>query len=249
MRAAVTAEVLKLGRSRVGPLASLLIVGGLLALLAGITAAVAAGNAEMIAKAGRGASTDWSGLLASSAQVTAAGGMLGFGVVLAWLFAREFAEGTISGLFALPLPRGRIAGAKLVVFLGWVAAVSLAASAGVVALGWVLGYGLPPEDAWFGLARQMALGVLTGLTTVPVAWVASASRSLLGGVASAVGMVVIAQVGTLAGAGPWFPVTTPAIWAMTGGSVGAPQLGLTLTLSAAAAALTCRSWARMRLDR
>src|SRR5699024_4261901 len=99
-------------RSPVGLLATCALLAGTLLLLGGITAAVVDGNPQIIAKAGPAASLDWSGLTAGAAQITSAGALVTFGVVLAWMFGREFADGTITGLFALPVSRGRIALAK-----------------------------------------------------------------------------------------------------------------------------------------
>lgn len=51
MRAAVGVELLKLTRSPVGVISTFAVLGGMLGLLGGITAAVAGGNPEVIAKA------------------------------------------------------------------------------------------------------------------------------------------------------------------------------------------------------
>ena len=153
MRTAIAVEALKLRRSLVGIIATIAIVGGTIALLAGITAALASGNAQMLAKAGPGATRDWTGLLSSATQITAAGGLLGFGVVLAWLFAREFTDGTITGLFALPVGRGRIAIAKLIVYAMWVITVRITLAGCLVVLLLILGHGVPTAHAGGGRGR------------------------------------------------------------------------------------------------
>jgi ABC-2 type transport system permease protein len=250
MNAAIHVEALKLTRSRVGVIASLALIAGTLAVLGGITAALRSGNPDLIAKAGRAASLDWPGLLSSAAQVTAAGGLLGFGVVLTWMFGREFADGTITGLFALPVGRGRIALAKLTVYAAWVIAVSLILALGVLILGILLGYGIPNAHVWAGLGRQCVLGVLTGAIATPTGWVATSARSLLAGVGCGIGLVVVAQVGALAGAGGWMPLAAPALWAMSNGTtVTVLQLALTLALALTFAVLTCASWSRLQLNR
>lgn len=245
MRAAITVEALKLRQSLVGIIATTAIIGGTIALLAGITAALASGNPQMIAKAGPGATRDWTGLLSGATQVTAAAGLLGFGVVLAWLFAREFTDATITGLFALPVGRGRIATAKLTVYAMWVITVSITLTGCLIVLGLILGYGSPSSDVWGGLGRQLVLTVLTGTVALPTAWVATMARSLLAGIGCAIGLVVTAQVGTLAGTGGWMPLAAPALWAMNHGTeVTAGQLTLTLVLGLVFAALTRTSWNR-----
>lgn len=249
MRHALLVQRLTLLRSSVGILATLSIVGGTLALLGGLGAALAAGNPEVAAQLGPDATRDWAGLLATSAQVTSAGGLLGVGVVLAWTFAREFSDGTVGGLYALPVGRGTTAMAKLLVWGAWGTVVAAAVTVAVLGLGLALGYGVPDPAAWAGLGRQLGLGVLTTAVAVPVAWVATLTRSLLAGVAAAVGLVVVAQVGVLAGLGAWMPVAAPALWAMSEGTeAGLPHLALSLAVPALFGGLTCHAWSRMELD-
>lgn len=68
-------------------------------------------------------------------------GLLGFGVALSWTIGREFSDGTITGLFALPVSRPVIALAKLLVHLLWITAVAVALTAltGTVGLALRLG--------------------------------------------------------------------------------------------------------------
>lgn len=250
MRPVIRVEALKLVRSPVGTIGSLALVLGTVLLLVGITAALASGEPQLTAKVGPGATLDWPGLLASAAQITSAGGLLGTGVVLAWMVGREFTDGTLAAVFALPVGRGRIAVAKLTVYAVWAAAVSLVLTLALLVLGLTLGYGVPAADAWAGLARQLGLGLLTAAIATPVAWVTTVARSLLAGVGCAIGLVVVAQVGALAGAGGWMPFAAPALWAMSGDTaVTAVQLGLTLVVAAVFAAATCVSWARMQVVR
>ena len=250
MKAAVRVETLKLTRSPVGVIGTIALVAGTFALLGGITAAVAQGNPDLTAKAGPAAELTWHGLISGAVQITVAAGFLGFGVVLAWIFAREFTDGTITGLFALAISRQRIALAKLTVYALWVAMVSLALMVGLLAMGLVLGYGAPDADTWVGLGRVGVLALLTGALAVPVAWVATLSRSLLAGVGTAIGLVIIAQVGALAGAGGWMPFAAPALWAMSNGTVVTfAQLAVCVGLALVSAWLVCGSWSRLQLDR
>lgn len=250
MNAALRVEALKLVRSPVGVIATAALVGGTLLLVAGMLTAVASGDPELTAKIGSSATFDWAGLLGIAAQITGAGGVLACGVVLAWLFAREFTDGTITGLFALPVGRGQIAAAKLTVYLVWATVVSVAVAAALLLLGLVFGFGLPDLSTWAGIVRQVALGVLTAVIAVPVAWVATASRSLLAGVGSAVAIVVVAQVGVVMGADGWMPLAAPALWAISGGLAVTPiQLMAAVLLAFAIGAGTVVNWRRLQLDR
>lgn len=104
MRAAIWAEVVKLAGSTVGRVGSAAIVIGI-SLISGsmLLAAATTTDPQLLAKLGPVATGDWQGFLLGAAQVTGAGGLGGFAVVLAWMFGREFGDGTITGLFALPV--------------------------------------------------------------------------------------------------------------------------------------------------
>ncbi len=250
MIAAIRVEALKLTRSLVGVITTLAVVLGMVALLGGITAGVAGGNPEMIAQTGPAASLDWNGLLSGAIQIAAVATILSSGVVLAWLFGREFADGTISSLFGLPVSRSRIALAKLIVYVSWVTLIATAIALVVLLLGLGIGYGTPTTETWAALGRLWALAMLSGGITIAVAWVTTLTRSLLAGVGATIALVIIAQVGAIAGVGAWMPLAAPALWAMSSGnSVTAIQLTLSVTLAAAVAGLTCASWARLQLNR
>ena len=250
MNEAVRVEALKLTRSPVGIVGSAAIVIGIGTLCAVMMAALASGDPQLVAKLGPGASRDWPGLVAVAAQISGAGGLLAFGVVGAWLFGREFTDGTITGLFGLPVGRGTIAAAKLAVYAAWGAVVSAAVVMVVLLLGLALGFGAPDAAAWQELGRLLVLGVLSVGVAVPTAWVATITRSLLGGVSVAIGLVVVAQVGVLAGGGGWVPLAAPALWAVSGGAaVSAAQLGGAVAFAVAAGAATTWSWHRLQLDR
>ncbi len=249
MRRAIHVELMKLRRSPVGVIATAAMIGGTLAILGATRAAVAQGNPQLTAKLGPAASPDWQGLLSSAEQVVAAGGLLGASVVLAWMFAREFSDRTINGLFAVPVTRGRIALAKMAVFAGWAIIVAAGVFACVFVLGIVAGYGTPNAAVWTDLARLFALMVATAAIATPVAWVASLTRSLLAGIASGIALVIIAQVGVLSGGGGWVPMAVPALWAMAPASISPAQGGLSGCLAAAGVIATWISWRRMTLDR
>ncbi|MDH6187772.1 ABC-2 type transport system permease protein [Streptomyces sp. CZ24] len=256
LAAAFHCELRKLARSRLGVLGAAVIAGGILTITAGISGALAGGNPQLAAKLGPTATLDWPGLLTTVAQITGAGGLLGFGTVLAWMFAREFADGTVVGLFALPVSRAQTAAAKLAVYGGWLAALNTLLVAGLLVLGNLLGYGPPDAAAWSGIGRQLLLGLLTGLVALPVAWVATVSRSILGGVSTAIGLVIVAQVGVLAGAAGRLPLAAPALWTMGHAAPDGPiapattvQLAVSVAFSLAFAALTVLAWSRLQLRR
>ena len=82
-----------------------------------------------------GGTADWPGYFALVAQMVAVGGMLLFGMILIWLFGREFADRTAKDLLALPTSRAAVVVAKLLVALVW----SLLLTVELVAISLVLG--------------------------------------------------------------------------------------------------------------
>lgn len=250
MRAALWAEVVKLAGSTVGRVGSIAIVAGIAVLSGSMLLAATSDDPQLLAKLGPVASGDWHGFLLGAAQITGAGGLGGLAVVLAWMFGREFGDGTITGLFALPIRRSTIALAKLLVYGAWAVAMSVLLALTLLLVGAIAGLGALSQDDWETLARQAALGVMTAAISVPVAWAASLSRSVLGGVSVAIGLVVIAQVSVLAGAGGWMPLAAPALWAISAGAAVSPiQLLVLVPFAGLAILATALTWRRMQLDR
>jgi ABC-2 type transport system permease protein len=83
----------------------------------------------------------WERLVGIAIQITSTAGLLGFGVVMAFVVGRKFADGTISGLFALPVARATIAAAKVIVVLVWTAIVAVCLVVAIVAIGVIVATG------------------------------------------------------------------------------------------------------------
>lgn len=251
MKAAIWAEAVKLAGSTVGRVASAAIVVGISAISASmLLAAATTTDPQLLAKLGPVAAGDWRGFLLGAAQITGAGGLGGFAVVLAWMFGREFADGTIAGLFALPVRRSTIALAKLIVYAAWAIAMSLLLAIVLGIVGTLAGLGPIGSGTLEALARQAALGAMSIAITLPVAWAATLARSVLGGVSVAIALVVVAQVSVLAGLGGWMPLAAPALWAISLGITVSPvQLALLIPFGATFVVLIALSWQRMQLDR
>lgn len=250
LAAAVEVEARKTLASRVVATTTVLIVAGIAVLAGSLTAAARSGNEQVLAQLGPMADrTGWDLLLGVAAQVTSAGALLGFGVALSWMVGREFADGTVSGLFALPVGRGAIAFAKVVVHLLWAVAVAVLLVVVLGLAGTVLGLGPPGGDVLAALARQFLLTVLSAVLALPAAWIATLGRGLLPGIAVTILLIVIAQVMVVAGAGAWLPIAAPALWAMDPSSVTAGQLVLVAVVPAVFVPATVHTWRRLQLDR
>ncbi len=213
LRVALWAEVLKLRRSRVpwltaGAMALAPFLGGLL-----VFALRHPDQTGVLgAKAGALGSADWTGFFGFLAIFDAAGGLLVFGILTAWVFGREFSDRTATDLLALPTGRLAIVAAKFAVIGGW----SLVLTVLVLALGLPLGValGLPgwSVSALVECARQLTVASLLSIVLVtPLALVASVWRGYLPAVGLMLLVMVLAQVLGQIGAGPWFPWSVPAL--------------------------------------
>ena len=250
LRDAVAVELRKARSARVLFSTGALLALGVTVLAAAMVAAARSGDVEVVAKIGPQAATgDWSALLAVATQITAAAAVLAFGVGISWLYGREFADGTIPGLFGLPVGRGAIATAKLLVYLAWAVAVTLVSVLLLFAGGLAVGLGALDTAALEGFARLLALGVLTALIAVPAGWAASVGRGLLPGIAVAVGILVVAQVSVIADLGSWVPFVAPAFWAMQADIHSTAALVVVPIVPLVFGAATVIGWRRLELDK
>lgn len=255
MRAALHLEALKLRRATTVRAASLVVVLLVPALSAAFLAVVRADTGSVLAAkvAALLVDTGWGGITGFAAQIASVGSLLAVGVVVCWVFGREFTDKTFGALFATPTPRGAIAAAKLLVVVLWGFALAVATAALTIVAGMLIGLGAPGAVAWSGAWRILVVGMLTVLLILPLALVASAARGYLAGVSGLLGLVVVTQILVALGAGAWFPYASPGLWAGLGGpqladDVTAPQLLLALPVGLAAAAGTWWWWGSAKVQ-
>lgn len=247
---ALVVELRKARSSRVLRWTGTLLTAGVVVLSAAMVFAARAGREDVVAKLGPQAATgDWAALLSIATQVTGAASVLAFGVGLSWLIGREFADGTVQGLFALPVTRSAIALAKTAVYLLWSAVAALVLTVGVAAAGLLSGLGAPDAATIAGLGRLLVLGVLSAWVAVPAGLAAVIGRGLLPGVAVTVGVVVVAQVSVVVGAGAWMPLVAPALWAIRPSGVAGPALALVAVVPLLVVPATAWALDRIQLDR
>lgn len=169
---------------------------------------------------------------------------------MAWQFAREFSDGTITGLFALPVSRSQIALAKLVAYGIWATGVSILLVAALTIVGFGLGLSGSTGNASPAFWRELLLALMSIPVALPAALVATLGRSALAGVGTAIGLVVISQVAVVTGAGGWFTPAAPALWAISeGASVNTAQLALVFPVACLFVILIGLVWRNLQLDR
>ncbi|WP_349428294.1 ABC transporter permease [Microbacterium sp. LWS13-1.2] len=247
---AVSVEARKAVASRVVPWTSGILILALAALTGGLLAAAAAGDERVLARLGPLADTNgWTLLVGTAAQILAAGGFGACGILIAWLYGREFADGTVAGLFALPIPRSSLAVGKLLVFLGWATVMALVLTAMLGMIGTAAGLPSTDPDGTLQLLRIPLLTLLTACLAVPAGWVASVARSILAGIAATIVLLIVAQVCAVLGVGVWVPLIAPALWAIAPDTVPWPSLLGVVTVPIVFGAATALTWAQMQLDR
>lgn len=247
-------EQLKLRRSPVARTAATVLVAGTTSMAAAFTAVgLGDGQSQMALKVRPMLHGDgWSAYLGLLGQVLSVATLLCVGVVLSWSVGREFVDGTIGSLLALPTPPGTILLAKVGAVVLGSAACACAAVVLAVPLGLLAGLGPPGDEALTAGLKALAVALLSAALTLPLAYVASARRGYLPGVGALLGVVVLTQVATLAGAGAWFPWATPGLWAGMGGedaarAVAPAQLLLALPVAALGTAAAARWWSAAEL--
>jgi len=252
MRDAFAAEARKARRSRLPALTTLAfalaaMVGGLfMFILQNPDRARSLGLLGAKAQLAGGVA-DWPGYFALLAQTTAVGGVMIFGVILIWIFGREFSDRTAKDLLALPTPRTTIVAAKFAVTGVWCLLLAAETYLLGLAVGAILR--LPnwsAQAAWEGLGRLLVTAAMTWLLVSVLALAASAGRGYLAAVGVMFLMVFFAQIIAALGYGHLFPWSVPGIYSGIAGddqpAVGVLGFGLVAVVGAAGIAATVLWW-------
>jgi ABC-2 type transport system permease protein len=192
-----------------------------------------------------GLEATWPSFLSALTLIVGVLGMLLLAFIVAYVFGREYADGTAKNLLALPVPRPWFAFAKLVVVAVWWAVLVLAVIAEAFALGAALALpGLTPALALGAVGDIALVAVAAFLLVPPVAWITLLGRGYLPPLGFALGMLALGDVLSRTGWGPWFPWSAlPLFVGMVGQrqtQVGAGSVAVVLATFAAGIALTAR---------
>ncbi len=175
------------------------------------------------------ANMDWPAYLGLSAQVVALAGLLLFVIITTWVFGREFADGTVKDLLAVPVPRSSILLAKFVVMAVWSAA--MVAIMLVAGLAWAALIQLPGGSARVLLQGSAVIALAACLSianTLPFGFFASAGRGYLPPIGVAILVLMTTNVAVIIGWGEYFPWAVPALLAQQ--ASGLPPISYLLVL-------------------
>lgn len=197
--------------ARVATLASLVLV--LVTTAGGYAAAMYAGDTEMGRKAASMVtSPGWGGYAALGATSMSATILLAVGVVMSWSVGREFTEGTIVGLFAIPPTLRSIVAAKMMATLAWAVLLGTGQAALLTTAGLLLNLGAAGATTCF--ATLLLVAVLLSIGALPVMWAATRWHGYLAGIGLTLAILVITNLAAGFGLGVYVPWSIPVVWAM-----------------------------------
>lgn len=239
-------KILRAPVARVAAIAVLALVsatsiGGYAAALHSPDSDIGSKTAAMITAPG------WAGYIGLTALSLGITALLAAGIVTAWIVGREFTDGTIVGLFAIPSSLGAVASAKILACAGWGTVLILTQSI-VSALGGIA-LGLPASGALHGWLTVFATGITIICSALPMAWVATRWRGYLPGIAATLAVLVVSNLAAGFGFGRYIPWAIPVLWAAPDESVSTTALAVPVVIGLVGAWATRHAWAHLELGR
>jgi ABC-type transport system involved in multi-copper enzyme maturation permease subunit len=193
------------------------------------------------------AATDWPTYLGLFGQLIAAGGFVLFILVISWMFGREFVDGTLKDMLAVPVQRSSILLAKFVLVAVWSAILTII----IIIAGLVMGAIIKlPGGSITVLLQGSELVMITACLAIavvlPFALFASIGRGYLLPVGLAVLTMMATNLVAIVGYGDYFPWAVPGLYAQ-GKSALTPASYWIVILTALAGMLVTYLW-WMRAD-
>jgi len=153
-----------------------------------------------------GLTATWPAYFSMLTLMVGIGGMLLLSFIVAYIFGREYAEGTAKNLLALPVGRHWFVLAKLVVAAVWWAVLVVAVLAEALVLGAALA--LPGFSATLAVRAvhdALLAAAIAYLLAPVVAWIAMLGRGYLPPLGFALAMLALGNVFSHTGWATWFP--------------------------------------------
>jgi ABC-2 type transport system permease protein len=165
-----------------------------------------------------GLEATWLSYASYLTMLVGVGGMLLLSFIVAYVFGREYAEGTAKNLLALPAGRQWFVIAKLIVAAVWWAVLAVAVVVEALLVG--LALGLPGFSAALvaGMLRNALLAAAVSYLLVPpVAWITVVGRGYMPPLAFAMVMLGLGNLFGHTGWSVWFPWSiVPSLVGMVG---------------------------------
>jgi ABC-2 type transport system permease protein len=160
------------------------------------------------------AATDWPAYMQVYGEVIGAAGLILFILIITWIFGREFADGTLKDLLAVPIQRSSLILAKYIVAAIWSGALTMV----IFLAGLVMGTIIRFPGGSIGVVLQGLVLVLTTACLVipvvlPFALFASMGRGYLLPIGIAFLVMMMVNLAVIVGWGEYFPWAVPMIYA------------------------------------
>ena len=192
-----------------------------------------------------GGAATWPYYLRTLGQAIAIVGLLLFSLVESWVFGREFADGTLKDLLAVPVARANILLAKFLVVVLWSLLLTVMLFLVSLLLGAAIGLSQGTTEVfWHGIMTLAVAACLVIVDVFPFAFFASVGRGYLLPMGVTLLVLVLGNVVAIAGWGNYFPWAVPALYAeLTGkGNLEAASYLLVLLTGLAGMAGTYLWW-------
>ncbi len=155
--------------------------------------------------------TDWLNYLRLSGQMLAAGGFVIFVLIVAWVFGREFVDGTLKDMLAIPINRTKIVLAKMILIALWDFGLTILILASSLLMGFLIQLpGGSPGAILQGSFVVVVTGCLTIAVILPFGLFASMGRGYLLPMGMAILILMMSNIVAMVGWGEYFP------WAVAG---------------------------------
>jgi ABC-2 type transport system permease protein len=170
---------------------------------------------------------DWDAQFMIVTQGIGIGGIMVFGFIISWIFGREYSDGTVKDLLALPVSRIKILNAKFIMYFFWSFALAFSNLLFGILLGIVLR--LPGFESHIFLMHLQEYGItslLTVLLGTPIAFFAMWGKGYLAPLGCVALVLVFSQIIAAVGYGHYFPWAVPALYSGAGGEYKAQLNGI-----------------------
>ncbi len=176
--------------------------------------------------------TDWSSYLVLLAEIISAGAFFFFVIAVSWVFGREFTDGTLKDLLAVPVSRSSILLAKFFMVIIWSIAMAIIILLFSLVMGVIIQLpGGSPSVIMNGLIVVAITVCLAIAVVLPFAFFASVGRGYLLPIAIAILSLIMANLIMALGWAEFFPWAIPTLYAQGEGSLSAISYWIVLITS------------------
>lgn len=170
---------------------------------------------------------NWNSYLSLLSQAVGVGGILIFGFVASWLFGREYSDGTVKDLLALPISRAKIINAKFIYYTIWCFALVLSNLLLGLLFGFLLNLAGWSDDMFTqNIKVYLITTIMIIFLNTPIAFFAIAGKGYLTPLGFVVIALVLAQIIGAMGFGNYFPWAIPGLYSGSGGAEMHDQLNV-----------------------